>query len=543
MSRDLLSQLADYGDYCEQRQRAVAVDDIDPIQMRDPWVSSAGSVETAVDSARSKICKTCGSDLTVRDLGVTVESPELKPRKRRAAVLALAAAILVLAWVVVVADRNDSNVEIELVSSAAPEESGPPSEQSAVFGDGVEVRQELNSVIAAGPGVVAVGYSSTGSFTFPVYRYDDAAVWTSVDGMMWSRVPHDPAVFSPIQLQIMTDVTVGGPGLVAVGHMVRGNGFAFEGLGALVWTSVDGMTWSLVPHDEAIFDGPGNQYLTGVAAGGPGLVAVGVDGGGYGRSVDAAVWTSIDGFTWSRVPHDETIFGGAEIHSVTVGGPGLVAVGSSGVGGNNLDISKATEADKNFATDSVVWTSTDGITWSRVPHDSVVFGGRGDQSMSKVIAAGPGLVAVGVDSDGNDDSVDAAVWTSVDGFTWSRVPHDETIFGGAEIHSVTAGGPGLVAVGLDAAICEGDTPDCEDVDAAVWTSADGITWARVATSEEVFGGAGSQSMSGVATTNGTLVAVGRDGTGAWGKAGTVQAAVWTSTDGITWSRAVPGEDG
>ncbi len=42
-----------------------------------------------------------------------------------------------------------------------------------------------------------------------------------------------------------------------------------------------------------------------------------------------------------------------------------------------------------------------------------------------------------------------SVWTSTDGITWSRVPHDEDVFAGAGMRSVTAGGPGLVAVGSD----------------------------------------------------------------------------------------------
>ena len=80
-------------------------------------------------------------------------------------------------------------------------------------------------------------------------------------------------------------------------------------------------------------------------------------------------------------------------------------------------------------------------------HEGAVLGGAGNQGMLSVTAGGPGLVAVGVDRPGGD--ADAAVWTSVDGITWSRVPHDEAVFGGAAIQSVTAGGPGVVAVGGD----------------------------------------------------------------------------------------------
>ena len=45
-----------------------------------------------------------------------------------------------------------------------------------------------------------------------------------------------------------------------------------------------------------------------------------------------------------------------------------------------------------------MWTSPDGITWSRVPHDEAVFGGEGGQVMNIVTFGGPGLVAVGVNA-------------------------------------------------------------------------------------------------------------------------------------------------
>ena len=48
-------------------------------------------------------------------------------------------------------------------------------------------------------------------------------------------------------------------------------------------------------------------------------------------------------------------------------------------------------------------------TWSRVPHDEAVFGGTGDQKMRSVTVGGPGLVAVG--EDGSEDDFDAAVWS------------------------------------------------------------------------------------------------------------------------------------
>ncbi len=77
---------------------------------------------------------------------------------------------------------------------------------------------------------------------------------------------------------------------------------------------------------------------------------------------------------------------------MTVGGPGLVAVGGDESG------------DENAA----VWTSPDGVAWTRVSHDDVVFGGAGNQMMLGVTVNKSGLVVVGRDDLGGDR--DAAVW-------------------------------------------------------------------------------------------------------------------------------------
>ncbi len=76
----------------------------------------------------------------------------------------------------------------------------------------------MNSVTAAGPGLVAVGSDFMRSATLGGW-VTVGVVWTSVDGINWSRVPHDEAVFEapPRPELLMNSVTAGGPGLVAVG--------------------------------------------------------------------------------------------------------------------------------------------------------------------------------------------------------------------------------------------------------------------------------------------------------------------------------------
>lgn len=337
----------------------------------------------------------------------------------------------------------------------------------------------------------------------------------------WVRVESDAFVGSGGP--IMEEVIAGGPGLIAVGASWSEQETGF------VWHSTNGNTWSRVPHDEKVF---GDASIMAVTAGGPGFVAVG-NAGGWDESGSAAVWVSEDGVTWSRVPHNETVFGGPGLqamYDVTVGGPGLVAVGWDNPLEEGSDASAA------------VWTSIDGLTWDRVPHDEAVFGGPATHVMWAVATGEPGLVAVGHDgawSGSGGPGQPAAVWTSPNGLTWTRVPDQEqlesghpttqTIQGGdwAIMNDVIAGGPGFVAVGR-VGWCSGA---CDET-AAAWTSVDGITWQRAQV--EHAQGITATDMYGVVESGDVLIGAG------WGsdpQSGTGTAVVWTSTDGgETWMR-------
>ena len=359
------------------------------------------------------------------------------------------------------------------------------------------------------PPVTSSTAAPTTSTTVPPTTTTEAPTDTgSSFTLTWFRVLDDGAALAGNGSQMMVSVTVGGPGLVAVG-----SDFSGGDVDAAVWTSPDGITWSRVPHNEAVFGGEGDQEMVSVNVGGPGLVAVGWEGSLFDQ--DAAVWISPDGIAWSRVPHNEELFGGwsdQEMVSVTAAGSGLVAVGP--------DLS-------DF--EAGVWISPDGVTWSRPPADTTAFGGEHIQSMMSVTAGGPGLVAVGWEATWGD--IDATAWTSVDGISWSRVPTLGAAFTGEGVQSmssVTAGGPGLVAVGLDSSR--------SGEDAAVWTSTDGIIWSRVPDVAAFLGGPGNQGMVSVAARDDGLVAVGHDGRG-----GDFDAAVWASPDGITWARVAHDE--
>lgn len=303
----------------------------------------------------------------------------------------------------------------------------------------------MESVTPGGPGLVAAG-----SF-----------LWTSLDGINWDKVAYDEEAFG-WQAPGLSGVTAGGPGLVAVGPGI--------------WSSIYGLTWTRRVEADA-------GHLCCVIVGGPGLVAVG-----------DTVWTSVDGTNWTRSPGDESVFsevGDQFMSAVTVGGPGLVAVGEDSSG----DPEWEPDSYSDWDSDAAVWISIDGISWTRVLHNEAVFGGEGPQTMNSVTAGGFGLVAVG-SAEGN-----AAVWTSPDGIAWTRIPHDESLFGDSYMTSVTTAGPGVVAVGQTGL----ETRMGQSPDAAVWTSVDGISWTRVPHDESVFGG---RYMAEVTVTGSGLVVVG-----------------------------------
>jgi hypothetical protein len=315
------------------------------------------------------------------------------------------------------------------------------------------------------------------------YESPDAAVWTSKNGFLWRRVAAGDPAFSGGGVEGMSAIAAVGPGLVAVGgDHSTGN------WDAAVWTSRNGSSWTRVGARTAALGGVGTQLMRGVAGGGPGLIAVGSDNG------DAAVWTSRRGSSWIRIHPGEGVFGGKgtqEMNAVAAGGPGLVAVGASN-------------------GDAAVWTSADGANWSRVPDQSAL-GGTGAQKMFGVAAGRRELVAVGYD-DGA-----AAAWASKDGRSWKRVPiklaASSRVAVWSEMLGVSAGGPGFVAAGVVSAGYGGS-------DAAVWTSKNGLSWESIPDSGLVFGFEGNQAMAGIAAAGPGLVAVGDDGDA---------AAVWTSS--------------
>ena len=273
-------------------------------------------------------------------------------------------------------------------------------------------------------------------------------------------------------------------------------------------------------------DVDGSQMAS-VTVGGPGLVAGGSSHTVEVEGSDAAVWVSSDGRLWQRIDDDAGVFGDAMsvtgagsdqfISDIAGGSFGVVAVGADGL---------------TLAHDAAVWVSNDGSVWERLPHDADVFGGEGDQFMHSVVQTSGSVIVVG------ESGGVAAAWVSRDGTQWARADvNDESIGAGAEpsvMNDVAKAGVGLVAVGS-----AGD-----DLGPAVWLSQDGVTWERLV---DVM--AGEQSgfstddsamspMTAVAAGERGLVAIStklQDASSSiYGARWTAGPVVWTSDDGYEW---------
>jgi hypothetical protein len=200
-----------------------------------------------------------------------------------------------------------------------------------------------------------------------------------------------------------------------------------------VFSSVDGLTWIASPQNLPT-EPPFFGWMADVVTGGPGFVAIGRDG------ARASVWVSEDGVTWSGVSIGPELehWSFLNMHSVIEGGPGLVAVGN-GPPTDSPDL----ETYENRLS-AWVWTSKDGLTWARAPHDDEAFNGA---TMYDIVSVGDTLVAVGGGHPVHPEApYVAAVWTSVDGISWQRQPHQEA-FNWGPMHSVVPYRDGIIAVG------------------------------------------------------------------------------------------------
>ena len=208
---------------------------------------------------------------------------------------------------------------------------------------------------------------------------------------------------------------------------------------------------------------------------------------------------------------------------------------TSNEGDPTADVS--TTAAPTTSTTAALTTSTTAApaaaeTWRRVGADTM----ESTVGLFDITQLGSRLIALGFDP-GTDRRQDGVIFASDDRITWAHLAEGDPALtsGTALMYGITAGGPGLVSVGMS---CEDDELPCiAGPYPTVWTSADGTAWTRTQLEQSA---ASSGVMLDVEVTEHGIVATGSIDEPAPGGSTASSPVAWLSPDGITWSRVWQG---
>lgn len=269
-----------------------------------------------------------------------------------------------------------------------------------------------------------------------------------------------------------------------------------------LWSTVDGQTWTAVPTQPKSVYGP-HHLLSTVACRGDTVVAVGSVPGGVHGNLRTNTWIGTGSGPLTEVPAAFELFGG----------PRQIGVGQLVAGTTGWLIGGA-RTDANGEAGAAVWFAGDGASFQLVDNDPALQSDAGAETVLTGVAPAPagGFVAVGSAIPASDPATRRPlVWRSPDGLHWTRqaVPAGG---GDADIEAVVPYRDGLLALGI-----------CGDGFGAWLGSASG--WRAVARFGRL-GGSALAQITGLAVGSGTAYAVGSDGT---------RYRLWRSTDAGSWT--------
>lgn len=351
------------------------------------------------------------------------------------------------------------------------------------------------------------------------------------------RVPDPAGVLGGPIYRTISGIVAGGPGLIAYGQARLTEQQKLPG--AVLWVSVDGSTWEIRAFTAGVPAGD-VAGISGMVAGREALVAFGSVCCGI---EEPAVWRSRDGLDWERVAFEPGGDLATGFQVLAWGGSGFVGVGRR-------------------ADTQALWQSADGTEWRLVEDMTGTFD---EATLADVAWTGADYIAVGYVNDGQ--TFDAAVWRSVDGRSWRRVaaanptfvgPDDATLgavipFAGGflvlgnqgdhaererceELVGPIGLGPGPLAPAMLASFEQSTALSCGWGRETHWVSPDGERWQRL---EPVRPGPGETFPPGRRLIEFRLISAGGPGLLNIGEDTDGGAALWTSVDGSVWTPTSP----
>jgi len=258
---------------------------------------------------------------------------------------------------------------------------------------------------------------------------------------------------------------------------------------------------------------------------------------------DVGVWSSPDGAAWTEqagLPFPGSFDEWA--HAAAPFGDQLVVVGAWRESGTNPTQVQNIWTFNTDDLDATAWVGA-GAPPAWTGADPADLGGDREEEMVDVVPLGDRLVAVG-----NSDIIPefgvaarpeygGAVWVSADGLSWERVADEAGVFSGPDI-----------TTGMSAAVGDGSTVWAFGVDRssrtdilAVWATIDGTDWERLEITGEEISSRQSLAVEDAARSDAATVVVGSE----FGDDGRFPT-IWYSLDGLSWERAdlgdaVPGD--
>jgi hypothetical protein len=330
------------------------------------------------------------------------------------------------------------------------------------------------------------------------------ATWSAI--RWWRLAADDP-------LRLVQLVLRWRDGYIAVGSLTSDGATTTP-----VWTSRDGGTWMPVPFNTATTFWPG-LLVVGVAEVPSGLVALTLLDGAYqcgagcptySPALPLMAWTSPDGRSWT--PNTGPFLG----QPVTWHGPPLLAAGPAGL------VVASREGPTHLAT------SVDGVHWRTLPAPALPAG----VTITAIVGTATGFTGVGYLPEYADHFRAVAV-RSLDGITWSG-PFPLPVVSATGVvlpgigsswaaNGLVAARHGLIATGAGVA-----NPEA----ALWWQSANGRDWRALPNWPPL----GPTTCTGEGCGNWPNGALVGDGHRMVAVRGGADAGVWTSADGLAWSR-------